>query len=185
MGPESKHTVYKAELVGILLAMHLISMEKHGSTTFVLGVDNQAALKAFQSTLRNPGYHLTREALWIANQVQKRRRKGNYKLTLCWMAGHKGIEGNKDVDHEVKRAARGKSSDKKTLPFYLRKCLLINPTAVKQAHHESQMEMWKDSWKASYRGKHAASLDESTPSKRFLKTISQEELSHIDASQLV
>jgi len=53
MGPKSKHTVHKAELVGILLAMYLISMEKHRSTTFVLGVDNQAALKAFQSTLRN------------------------------------------------------------------------------------------------------------------------------------
>jgi len=103
-------------------------------------------------------------------------------LTLHWTAGHKGIEGNEDVDHKAKRAARGKSSDKKMLPFYLRKCLLINPAAVKWAHHESQMEMWKDGWKASYRGKHAMSLDESTPSKRFLKTISQEELSRIDAS---
>jgi len=44
------------------------------------------------------------------------------------------------------------------------------------------MEMWKDGWKASYRGKHATSLDESTPSKWFLKTISQEELSRIDTS---
>jgi len=71
MGPESKHTIHEAELVGILLAMHLISTEKYRSTTFVLGVDNQVALKAFQSTLRNPGHHLAREALQIANQVQK------------------------------------------------------------------------------------------------------------------
>lgn len=184
MGPESEHTVHEAELVGILLALQLISTEKHSSTSFALGVDNQAVLKAFQSALRNPGHHIAREALQMANQVQKRRRKGNYKLTLRWTAGHEGIEGNEDVDREAKRAARGKSSDKKTLPFYLRKCLLINPAAVKQAHHKDQMKTWKEGWKASYRGKHATSLDESTPSKRFLKTISQEELGRIDASRI-
>jgi len=42
LGPKSEHTVHEAELVGILLSMHLISTERHGSTTFVLGVDNQA-----------------------------------------------------------------------------------------------------------------------------------------------
>jgi len=38
-GPESEHTMHKAELVGILLGMQLISTEKNGSTTFALGVD--------------------------------------------------------------------------------------------------------------------------------------------------
>ena len=171
MVPESEHTVHKVELVGILLALQLISTEKHSSTSFALGVDNQAALKAFQSVLRNPGHHIAREALQMANQVQKQRQKGNYKLALRWMAGHEWIEGNEDIDCKAKRAVRGKSSDKKMLPFYLRKRLLINPTAVKQAHHKDQMKTWKDGWKASYRGKHATSPDESTPSKRFLKTI--------------
>jgi len=54
LGPENKHTVHKAELARILLGMHLISTENHSSTTFTLGVDNQAAISAFHSTLRNP-----------------------------------------------------------------------------------------------------------------------------------
>jgi len=65
--PESEHTVHEAELVGILLGMHLISMETHGSTAFALGVDNQAGIKASHSALRNPGHHLARESLRIAN----------------------------------------------------------------------------------------------------------------------
>jgi len=182
LGPKSKHTVHEAELVGILLGLHLISTEKHGSTSFALGVDNQPAIKAFQSALRSPGHHLARETLRIANQVQKQKRKGNYKLTIRWTAGHEGIEGNEDIDRKAKRAAKGKTSDKKTLPFYLRKRLLINPAAVKWAHHKRQMKMWKEGWKASVRGKYAAHLDGSTPSRKFLNSISQTELSRIDAS---
>jgi len=49
LGSEGKHTVHKAELVGILLGLHLISTEKKGSTTFALGSDNQVGIKVFQS----------------------------------------------------------------------------------------------------------------------------------------
>jgi hypothetical protein len=41
LGPAAEHTVHEAELVG---GLHLIST--------AIGVDNQAALKAFQSDLR-------------------------------------------------------------------------------------------------------------------------------------
>ena len=63
LGLESKHTVHEAELVGILLGLHLISTEKRSGTTCAIGADNQAALKAFLSQLRNPGHHLARESL--------------------------------------------------------------------------------------------------------------------------
>jgi hypothetical protein len=43
LGPKSKHTVHKMELVGMLLGMQLISTEKHGSIMFTIGVNNQAA----------------------------------------------------------------------------------------------------------------------------------------------
>jgi len=55
---EGKHTVHKAELVGILLGLQLISTEKKGGTTFALGSDNQATIKAFHSNLQSPGHHL-------------------------------------------------------------------------------------------------------------------------------
>jgi len=184
LGPEDEHTVYEAELAGILLGMHLISTESHGSTTFAMGVDNQVVISAFHSTLRNLAHHLAREILKVANRVQKRRRRGKYKLTIRWTARHKGIQGNEDTDHEAKRAVEGKTSDKQTLPLYLRKPLLTNPTAVKRGFHEDLKKKWKSEWEASVRGQRAAHIDTTTPSKKFLKTVSQTKLSCIDTSRI-
>jgi len=131
LGPKSEHTVHEAELVRILLGMHLISTESHGSTTFAMGVDNQAAISTFHSALRNPGHHLAREILQVANRTQKCRQKGRYKLTICWTAGHKGIKGNKDTDRKAKRAAEGLTSDKRNLPPYIRK----TPSLLFHAFH--------------------------------------------------
>jgi len=82
MGPEEEHMVHKAELVGILLGLHLISTEKQGNMTCMIGVDNQAANRSFLSELRRPGHHLARDALRVATQIQKRRGKGKYALTI-------------------------------------------------------------------------------------------------------
>ena len=173
LGSDSKHTVHEAELVGILLGLYLISTEKRGNVTFVLGVDNQAAIKAFDSTLRSPGHHLTREAICLANKTQKRRKGTKYAVTMWWTAGHEGIAGNKAADKEAKLAAEGLTSDKHLLPPYLRKCLPINISAVKQAFHKSLKKQWTDEWKASPRGQSIVQLDSSSPSSKFLKAISQ------------
>jgi hypothetical protein len=64
LGPGTEHMVHEAELIGILLGLHLLGTEKKtGGTQAMIGVDNQAAIKAFDSDLRNPGHHLTRKAL--------------------------------------------------------------------------------------------------------------------------
>jgi ribonuclease HI len=47
LGTASEHTVYEAELVGMILGMQLIKMEKKGKTSCALGTDNQAAIKAY------------------------------------------------------------------------------------------------------------------------------------------
>jgi len=130
LGPEAEHTVYEAELVGLLLALHLIGTEKRGATSCSVAVDNQAALKAFDSELRKPRHHLTREILQLANQIQKCRSKRKYLLKLRWTAGHIGIPGNEKADREAKKATDNLTSDKEHLPPYLRKPLLINPSAV-------------------------------------------------------
>ena len=83
-------------------------------------MDNQAALMTFQSDLRNLGQHIACEILRIANIMQKRRGKMKFKLTIRWTAGHEGIEGNEAVDAEAKKAAKGHTSDKSSLPSYLR-----------------------------------------------------------------
>jgi len=77
LGSEGKHTVHKAELVGILLGLQLISMEKKGGTTFALGSDNQAAIKAFHSNLQSPGHRLARRPSVLPNRFKTVIRKPN------------------------------------------------------------------------------------------------------------
>ena len=55
--------VHEAELVGILLGIHLINTENKGITTWAIEVDSQAAIKAFDSDLRKPGHHIVHQIL--------------------------------------------------------------------------------------------------------------------------
>jgi hypothetical protein len=69
LGPEAEHTVHEAELVGLLLAIHLIGSERCSVTTCCIVVDNQAMLRAFDSELRKPGHHLACEILDLAFRI--------------------------------------------------------------------------------------------------------------------
>ena len=82
LSPKSEHTVHKAKLVGILLGLQLIYMEKKAATSCMIRVDNQAALQAFQADPRSPGQHITREATQMAKRIQNCRRGTEYTLTL-------------------------------------------------------------------------------------------------------
>jgi len=182
LGSEDKHTVHKAELAGILLGLHLINTERKSSTTFTLGSDNQAAIKAFQSNLRSPGHHLAREALRLAHQISYRKRKTKYALTIRWTAGHEGIEGNKAIDQEAKKAAEGFTSDLLRLPSYLRKPLLMNPSAVKRAHNDCLKHKWTTTWQKSDKVRKMHQINSSTPSNKFLNAISLDKITRSTAS---
>ena len=182
LGSEDKHTVHEAELAGILLGLHLINTERKNSTTFALGSDNQAMIKAFQSNLRSLGHHLAREALRLAHQIHHRKRKTKYALTIRWTAGHEGIEGNEAIDQEAKKAAEGFTSDLTRLPAYLRKPLLTNPSAVKRAHNDHLKQKWTTTWRKSEKGCKMHKIDSSTPSNKFLKAISLEKITCSTAS---
>jgi len=134
--------------------------------------------------MKRPGHHLSREALKNAFRLQKRKRKTKFKLVLRWTAGHVGIEGNEKADKEAKKAANGSNSPAKQLPRYLRKPLPLNPSAVKRKHEEELKKKWKTDWHASERGSKLLSTDSTTPSDKFLKTISNEKLSRAAASSI-
>jgi ribonuclease HI len=63
LGQDLEHTVHEAELTGILLGLHLLKTEKDPRIPVLVGVDNQAAIKAFDSELRSPGHHIMCEIL--------------------------------------------------------------------------------------------------------------------------
>ena len=73
LGPESKHTIHKAELTGILLGLQLIKTEKKAATSCMIGVDNQAALWVFLTDPRSPGQHIAREVTQTAKRIQNSR----------------------------------------------------------------------------------------------------------------
>ena len=182
LGSDSEHTVHEAELVGLILRLHLIKNESSGGKRVAIGIDNQAVLKAFQSDLRSPGHHLAREALRMASTDQKRKRRNKDKLTLRWVAGHEGIIGNETADKEAKKAATGLTSSSTSLPLYLRKPLPLNPAAIRQHHNAVLNKAWTNEWKESSRGRKFLQLDKTSPSPGFLKRISNPGLSRKLAS---
>ena len=184
LGPESEHTVHEAEIAGILLGLQLIKTEKKTNTSCLIGVDNQAALKALQSVSRSPGQHIAREATRLANQLQRRKGKPKYTLAIRWTAGHEGIAGNELADKEAKEAANGKTSDKHLLPSYLRNTLQVNPSTVKHAHLDDLKRKWVETWRSSSRGKRISRIDESAPSAKFINMVSNAEISRQTASHI-
>jgi ribonuclease HI len=158
LGTTEEHTVYKAELVGLLLGLHLIKTEQAGSTSFAIGADNQAAVEAVLTELTHPGQHLAAAFLHTAAQIRKKRSTSRYMLTLRWTAGHAGIQGNEEADVEAKKAAAGLSSDRSLLPPILRHPLVISTSAIKQKHSAALKSCWTKCWRESPRGKRIHAL---------------------------
>jgi hypothetical protein len=53
LGPALQHTVYEAEVVGMILAVQLLRQEQ-GKLIAVIGINNQVAILATQSFTTNP-----------------------------------------------------------------------------------------------------------------------------------
>ena len=80
---DMEHTVHEAEMVGLLLGLHMLNTGTCRKTATMIRVDNQAAIKALISDLRSPGHHLAREALQVATNISKAKKKsGNKKAML-------------------------------------------------------------------------------------------------------
>jgi ribonuclease HI len=183
MGKASDHTIYEAELVGLILGMHLIKTEKKGKTKCALGADNQAAIKALQSELTKPGQHLAAEFLRMAGMVSKsrrvksRRKGSSYELTVRWTTGHSGIKGNEEADKAAKSAADGFSSTPSSIPVYIRKKIKKSTSALKQDRKKKAKEAWTSEWNTSERYKRFKAPDIVSPSsKKFLDLISDHRL---------
>ena len=168
LGPEGEHTVHKAELIGILLAIQLVKTECTVSTPIAIRADNQAALAAFTSDLKSPAHNIAREIVRQATFLQKCKGRKNHPLVLRWTTGHVGIPGNERADEEAKRAAEGKTSDKSLLPNFLRRTLTVNPSAIKQEHNKEINTCWENAWRSSVRGQGILKIDNRTPSAHLL-----------------
>jgi ribonuclease HI len=185
LGTTEQHTVYEAELIGMILGLYLIKTERRNKVRCALSVDNQVALVAIKSKMNKSGQHLAANLLKIAKQLQKQKGNSNYKLTICWSAGHVGIEGNEEADKLAKTAADGESSDKKDLPPCLHKKLGYSLSAARQAHNDKLKLRWAERWAKSPRYRRARYQDLLTPySQKFLKYISSKDVTRKTASKI-
>jgi len=173
LGPATQHTVYEAELVGLLLGMQLIRTEKRSNTRCAIGADNQAAIQALQAEQTRPGQHIAAEIIKLAKQTKKERNSKNFRITVRWTAGHSGIEGNEKADAEAKRAAEGNSSNKAELPRYLKKKLKKSISALRQTYSDGVNKEWNEKWRTSERYNRFQTSDTLPPhSTKYLKLIS-------------
>ena len=183
LGSAEEHTIYEAELVGLILAMQLIKTKKRGKVSCVIGTDSQAAVSAIHSELTKPGQHLAAEFLEIASKTALSRSGSAYSLLVRWTAGHVGIKGNERADREAKKAASGESTEKRALPKCIRKTIKKSTSAIKQEFNKGLNDIWKKDWNSSERYKRFQAKDLISPaSKKFLTLISDHRISRNSAS---
>ncbi|KAE8217039.1 hypothetical protein CF319_g8779 [Tilletia indica] len=114
LGPDVHHTVYEAELQGILLALLAADQNNIPLFQISIAVDNQAAILALSCPpRRQSGQHLL---LQIHAAVGELRAKHRWcSVRLLWCPGHEGVEGNEAVDKLAQETAkRGTEGERKT-----------------------------------------------------------------------
>ncbi|THH16335.1 hypothetical protein EW146_g4286 [Bondarzewia mesenterica] len=186
LGKEGQHTVYEAELVGMILAAHLAFTEPNSGHPTSLSVDNQAALTSASRIKPRSGQHLIKEFIRLARRLKQKHANTGYSLIIRWVAGHEGVEGNKLTDEKAKEAAAGTSSHKDHLPTYLRgnSPLLSDTSAMRQDYNGTLKTNWKEYWATSKRYARLNRIDPDLPSPSFLKLVRSGELTRGQASLL-
>lgn len=206
LGTPTEHTVYEAELVGILLALFLLTTLSCQLTNRVLiGLDNQASIRALNNQSSKPSHYLIDNIHTAAENLQakqdklqnapefrrarqrgrkmKARTRGVFDLRMQWVPGHMDFAPNDKADEHAKRAAEGDSSPREDLPKLLKKPLPASISALRQELKSKIQKRWARQWKTSPRYRHMRAIDKSTPSKKWLKLVSS--LSRAQASIIV
>ena len=171
LGLAAEHIVFKAKLVDMILAAQLLTMHNIFPLPASIFVDNQAAIIAGERPSSKPGHYLSIEFRKLLHELQEKHGLLSCDISVWWIAGHKDVLGNEEADREAKRAAIDKDS---TTPValllkILQKRLPINTSALKQKHKEDLNSRWKKTWSKSPWHDHLARINNSAPSKKYLK----------------
>ena len=191
LGSDQEHTVYKAEGVGLIMGLHLLStLHSRFIHPTVLGSDSQAVIRALDNQWSHPSQYIIDEIHQSAENLHRKqdglinraerelatsegkdwigRPKGVINLQVHWVPGHVGFAPNEKADEEAKKAAQGHSSEAKYLPKFLRKPLPLSVSALRQNNMTKIKKHWEHRWKSSPREDILKSIDSSAPSKKYL-----------------
>ena len=170
LGSQRRHTVYEGEGVGAVLGARLISNEWNIRSANIY-IDNRASITATQLTKPNPGHYIF-DALHKSIAAIQKKHLG-IKITVKWVPGHKGVEGNEQADEEAKKAVTEGSSDEHKLPKMLRRTLPHSRSAVKWVHNETLKQHAQKGWKTSKRYNKMMKTDPTTPSNRYINLVTK------------
>lgn len=166
VGPTTEHTVYETKLIGILLALHLLTLLSCQlmSLTVIIGLDNQVAIKSLNNQNVKPAHYLLDQIHNAAKHLQSKQDhiicKADFQQAKCnnlhlktktrdvcdlhinWVSGHSNFEPNEKADEANKRAALGESSLPKDLPSFLHKPILLNIATLHQESNARIQRIW-------------------------------------------
>ena len=194
MGLTTEHMVYESELVGLLLSIFLLTgLTCQLLNTVIIGIDNQAVIKALNDQTVKPAHYLVDQIYTAMEHLQQRqdrlqckeefcsthhqgreivaKSRGVFNLRIQWVPGHKDFKLNEKADEYTKEAVKGNLSSPQDLPMFLRKPL---PFSISALHQESKAELqrlWACHWKASPWYQHIRKIDKSTPLKKWLQLV--------------
>jgi ribonuclease HI len=169
LGTDYHHTVYEAEIVGVLLGLHLAKRSRANENDHILvsiSLDNTAVIKASKTQTSKPSQYLLEHLQKALENLDEDLAE---RIVLKWVPGHKGARGNEEADKEAKRAAQGNGSAAEDIPKILRKNLPVSLSAMRQILTSATRREWATAWAASKRYRHLQKIDKRLTARSYEK----------------
>ncbi|KIJ10229.1 hypothetical protein PAXINDRAFT_86367 [Paxillus involutus ATCC 200175] len=122
-----------------------------------------------------PGHYIIDHFCRAIGKLRRRNKLTKADITIRWISGHDGVEGNKRADKEAKEAAKSRTNNsrRKHLPKFLQgDPLPLSISAVRQHQKDIMKKRWAKLWAKSPRFIHSASYDRNMLSGSYVKLIS-------------
>ncbi|KAG8867584.1 hypothetical protein FRB97_003204, partial [Tulasnella sp. 331] len=170
LGRDSAHTVIEPQLVGILLALHIIAHCPPHTRSALIALDNQAAIEAVRDNRAQPGQQIIQEIHMMTAKLRQTRRL--LQVHIEWVPGHKGVPGNELAGSAAKEASQRFVSLTDMLPAYLHHRLPTSIAALKAKRKNSVHARWIENWKMSPRYAKLYRIDPTLPNHTTFKALS-------------
>jgi hypothetical protein len=130
-------------------------------------VDAQGMIQVAQSRKLGPSHHIYN--MFHKRLKMLRRQHREMMVKICWVLGHKSIEGNEIADEQVKWAAKGDVSQVGKIPASLHCTLPHSKSVIKKAYWEKLKKQTISVWRKSPRYNCIQAIDDNFTSAMYCK----------------